>query len=216
MAVGLPNHALGDPHPVDPPDESSPFVEHLHLRSGQIHPEIVQRDERERLKPGLSAWIDERQSRSGSWPAAPSSLGLEQSIHIPEGRRTRAHGLVGDRHGVGWAHRPEAVGDRSLGCEQPKAVHLHHVIDDRVAVVENQVIDPTRPRLNCERGEMHRHVWVQQDRQSHRECGALVAEGMTRVSQKCRPTSRKVLSLKNLPPLDLDLRTGVLLVDTPV
>jgi len=64
---------------------------------------------------------------------------------------------------------------------------------------------------------MHGHVWVQQDRQPHQERGALVAEGMTRVSQKCRPTSRKMLRLKNLPPLDLDLdlRPGVLLVDTP-
>ena len=59
LAVGLSNNAIGDPHPVDPPNESPPFAEHLDLGCGEVDPQAVQRNERERLEPRLTARIDQ-------------------------------------------------------------------------------------------------------------------------------------------------------------
>jgi len=140
-------------------------------------------------------------------------LGVDHELHGPNGCRAGAYGMVGDRHAVSRTHRPEAVGDGSVGGEQSKAIHLDHVIDDRVAVVQDLVSDPTRPGLDRERCQVHGHVGVQQDGQAHRERGALVAERVTRVSEKRRPTPLKVLRLKDLPPLGYPICTEVLPVD---
>ena len=63
---------------------------------------------------------------------------------------------------------------------------------------------------------MSGHVGVERDRQADRQCGALVAQGMTRVSEKGRPTPCKVLRLEDLPPFGHPLGAGTLLIDAPL
>ena len=46
--------------------------------------------------------------------------------------------------------------------------------------------------------------------------GTLVAQGMTRVSEKGRPTPCKVLRLEDLPPFGHPLGAGTLLIDAPL
>jgi len=214
LAVGLTDHAIGDPHTVHPAHETSPLVADVHLRHRQLHPELLKRDERVGLEPGLTPRVDKAQCRNRSRPAPPSSLRVDHAPNVPDGCRAGTNSRVGHGHATSGTHRPETVGDDPVRCEDSEIAQLDQLIEDRIAMVQNSIGDPTRPRSDRERRQVHWHVGVQHHGPAHGQSGALMAQRVTRVSEKGAPTPRKVFKLEDLPPLPHTLGTGVLPVDT--
>jgi hypothetical protein len=150
FAVGLTDHAIGDPNPVDPGDESPPLIENFDLRCRQIDPQTVQLDERVGLEPGLTPRIDEPRSSNGSRTAVPPSLSVDDAPHIPRCRGAEADAWSATATPFAGVHRPQAVGHGPRRCEDPKAPDLDHLVDDRVAVVKHPFGQPAGPGLDCQ------------------------------------------------------------------